>query len=358
MFAFILILLMLIIASSKAAKKNEFNKEYISKDGTLPIKGIFVALVILSHAKGYFSGEMTGLFDKAYTATQAHLGQMIVAMFLFYSGYGIMEQIKKREFPYVKSIMTRRFPNLLLNYDIAVVFYIILVLCLKLKPPVWKVFLSFTAWDTVGNSSWFIFVTLVLYVFTFISFLPLKKIKSKYYHIAGIAILTGLSVLLVFILVLTKTDRQPWWYNTVMLYPLGFWYSYLKNGIEKLVMRNDATYLITAALLTVAYISSYLSRDNGYVSYFVFGAVFVLCVTLLTMKIEIKSNVLNWFGEHVFSIYILQRIPMMIMDNMGLAKEHRYLFVVLSIAITCAMAELYDRFYAWLSAKIWKPKTQ
>lgn len=96
MIFFVLILLLLIFNKTEISKPGEFNKDYISPDGTLAIKGIFVALILLSHGKGYI--ELGGIYDEPYIALQNHLNQMVVAMFLFYSGYGMMESMKKKQF--------------------------------------------------------------------------------------------------------------------------------------------------------------------------------------------------------------------------------------------------------------------
>ena len=354
MFAFILILMMIIISSSRVSKPNEFNKDYISRDGTAAIKGIFVFLIVLSHAKGYFTDDMSGFFDKAYLNVQNHLGQMVVAMFLFYSGYGMMEQIKKRESAYIKSIAAKRFPNLLLNYDIAVIFYIILALCLGNTPTLKKIVFSLTAWDGVGNSSWYIFVTLCLYILTMLSFSFIKFFKNKALYIINIILLTALSAGLV--LALIKVGKESWWWNTALLFPLGFWYSYFRKYIEKLVMKNDITYLITLMLVTGLYVVTKQLTSTRTLWYFIYGFVFVAEVIVITMKVEIKSSLLSWFGDRIFSVYILQRIPMIIMDRFGLSHSHRYIFVILTFAITCAMAETYDVLYGKLSSKIWKPK--
>ena len=354
MFAFILILMMIIIGSATFSKPNKFNTGYISKDGTAPIKGIFVILIVLSHSKGYFESDLAGFWDKSYTAVQGHLGQMVVAMFLFYSGYGIMEQIKKREFDYIKGIPSKRFPNLLLNFDIAVMIYFILSLCIGKQYSVKQVLLSFIGWTSVGNSSWYIFVTLCLYILTFLSFFIIKWMKNKKLYIINIIILTVLNA--AFVYVLMKIGKDSWWFDTAIIFSLGFWYSYFKDAIEKIVMKNDITYFTTLAFAVLAYVITYFYRKNGIIYYSLFGFAFVLTIVIITMKVEIKSNLLNWFGDHIFSVYILQRIPMIIMDKAGLSHSHRYIFVILSFAITCAIAEIYDTLYAKLSAKIWKPK--
>lgn len=350
---FALVLLLIVFSAAKSCKKDEFNSEYISRGGTTPIKGIFVVLILFSHAKGYFS-SLFDVYDQPYLALQGHLNQMIVAMFMFYSGYGIYEQIKKREFSYIKSIPAKRFPSLLLNYDIAVLFFVILALCLHNKLTVKGVLLSLIAWEGIGNSSWYIFVTFCLYIITFISFCFIGKIKNKKLYIINIIILTALTILLIYILQLAGKER--WWYNTAFLFVLGFWYSYFKEPIEKLVMRSDLSYITTAGIIATAYVFANLHRGDSLFMFYVFGSLFCLLCVIITMKVKIESGILNWFGNHVFSVYILQRIPMIALSHLGLATSNKYVFTIVSIAITCIMAEAYDRAFAKLSGKIWKPK--
>ncbi len=356
MFAFILILMMIIIGSSTVSKPNEFNKNYISRDGTAAIKGIFVILVFLSHAVSYFSNYMTGFFDDAYRVMQNHIGQMVVAMFLFYSGYGIMEQIKKRKNTYVKSIATKRFPNLFLNYNITSLFYLILAICLGKGLTIKKILLSIVAWDGIGQSTWFIFVTLSLYILTFISFYFIGRLKNEKYYIINIIILSVLTA--AFIVGLYFIGKESYWWDTALLFVLGFWYSYFKEYIEKIVMKNDIVYLAAVAAVAVLYVYTKQLSYKHLIFYTVYGFMFVAAVVIFTMKVEIKSNLLSWFGDHIFSIYILQRIPLIILHEMGISHAHRYVFVILSFAITCAIAEVYDVLYAKLSSKIWKPKKQ
>jgi len=353
MIFFLFVLILIIFCSAKAEKANEFNREYITRDSTNVIKGIFVILIFLSHSKQYLS--LGGVFDETYLAFQNHLHQMVVVMFLFYSGYGIMEQIKKREFAYIKTIPQKRFPNLLINYDIAILLFAVMRLCLGIKTTPKQVLIAFTGWTSISNSNWYIFIILALYIVTFIAFFGIKWFNKRWHQAVYLIILTALSLVFMY-LMRNVFEKESRWYNTVLCYALGFWYSFFKETIEKIMMKNDIIYLIVFAGLTTAYIYTYLHRDDRFIYYGLWSFAFTILTVFITMKVKFDSNILKWFGEHIFSVYILQRIPMTILDHFGVADRHKYIFLIVSLAVTCAMAALFDYLTGLLSKAIWKPK--
>lgn len=137
--------------------------DYIAKKKTQAIQGIFIMLIFLSHAEQYF--KLDSAYDTAYAAVSEHMGQLVVVMFFFYSGYGMMESVKKKGSSYVSRIMTQRFPKVLLQFDIAVIIYLLLnVLLLHKTYPVTHILFSLIGYTRVGNSNWYIFVVLCMYV--------------------------------------------------------------------------------------------------------------------------------------------------------------------------------------------------
>ena len=77
---------------------------------------------------------------------------------------------------------------------------------------------------------------------------------------------------------------------------------------------------------------------------------------MLTMKISLQNEILKFLGKHIFSIYIIQRIPMILLDHYGLSGRHKYVFLIVSFAITIAMALIFDFITGKISSAIWKPK--
>ena len=165
---FALLIIALISLFKSEIKKDElFNEDYMSIEKTTPIKGIFVILVFLRHLGGNLI--ILNKYDKALFYFQDFWGQTIVVMFLFYSGYGIYESIKSKK-AYISNMPKTRILTTLINYDLAVIMFIILNAYMGHHFSLWITFSSFFAWNNIGNSNWFIFSILISYIITFICF--------------------------------------------------------------------------------------------------------------------------------------------------------------------------------------------
>lgn len=351
MIFFVLILLLIVFNGAKAAAPGTFVGDYISREKTNAVKGIFVVLVLFQHASQYMS--LSGVYDKPFITMGNYLNQMIVVMFLFYSGYGIMESISKKKFDYVKSIAKKRFPSVFLNFAIAVCLFLIINYFLGKTFNIRTILLAFTGWTSVGNSNWYMFAIFVLYILTFFSFLLFRWYDRKPAGYIGAAVLTVLTML--FVLWEIRMGKPMWFYDTTIMFPLGCWYSLLKPAIEKVVMKNDYLYSFAGMLVLGIYCVAFHYRWNyGIEGYTVWAATFTLLVVLFTMKISLKNNILLWFGEHIFSVYILQRIPMIIFAHFGLAQTNEYTFLILSILCTILLALVFDYLTGKLSKRIFR----
>jgi hypothetical protein len=146
--------------------------DYIDRTQTNCIKGLFILVVFVRHINQYIakSGyEYSGIFDRCFNLIDDHIGQLLVVMFLFYSGYGVMESIKHKGDTYIQAIPKHRFLSTLLNFDVAVLAFVILDLILSIDITSDKVLLSFIGWQSVGNSNWYIFVILLCYLAVYMS---------------------------------------------------------------------------------------------------------------------------------------------------------------------------------------------
>ncbi|MBR3819440.1 MAG: acyltransferase family protein [Clostridia bacterium] len=336
MIFFLAALLVLCVIGIKFSGKNGF-EDYMSPQKTGAIKGIFVIIVLFSHVRQYIT-LTSEWYDKPFTDFMLFLGQLMVVMFLFYSGYGVTLGLAKKD-GYVKSLISKRALKVLLHYDIAILIFYFLGLALGKNYTIKKLLLSFIGLDAVGNSVWFIFVILILYIITWISFLFVKK-KA----VLGTAITTVLSVAAVVVLWLLK-GKEYWWYDTLLCYPLGMCYAISKPYIDKALVPSFGKWAISTGITLAAFITlNHFFILNGKIRaiFIPMALVFTLLTVLLSMRISINNGVLRWFGKRVFGIYILQRIPMIILQHFGM-NDSPLLFAAVSFAVTIVLAEIFER---------------
>lgn len=342
MFVFFILLLALLLCGIKL-NKSGFYAEYISKDQCNAIKGVFILVVFMRHVVPYVikaGYEMDSLLDRVYNVCDVQIGQLLVVMFLFYSGYGVMESYKKKGDEYIEGFPKKRILTTLLNFDMAVLMFLILDLCLNIELDVYQIVLSFVAWDSIGNSNWYIFIILVCYIVTFFSFRRYRQNIG-----GGIFFIVIVSLILIGLLYFAKRPKASW-YNTILCYPAGMYFSVYKNKTEEWAEKNYTKSLMTSFLLFfIIHIANLQlpSYVNAY-SYNVESIIFTFLVVLLTMKVHVGNKMLYWFGLNLFPLYIYQRIPMVSIREIAGQQwlcDHPYFYVVICLIVSVLLAYLY-----------------
>lgn len=325
-----------LIPSRRPADGAPFYTDYLSVEKTNAIKGVFIIIVVFNHALSYLTLS-SSLLDKSFDFIITIIGQSVVAPFLFYSGYGVMLSIEKKGQAYVRGIPTKRVLRVLLHFDIAVLLFFVMNACIGKHFPLKQTLLSLTGWESVGNSNWYIFVILCMYLVTCMAFMLFRE--KRRLGLVAVAVLSfGLMVLL-------RQFKSIWWYDTVPCYALGMVWYYVHEKAERLLFKKKLLYYaVTGLLLGLCFVFIFVLK--GTVFTILRHMTFVLALVLLTMRISICNKVLVFFGKHLFAIYILQRIPMIVMMYCGFTNP--YLFLLIALAVTVALAVPFD----WLLGKL------
>lgn len=327
---------------------SHFNGDYLSRESTMSVKGIFVLIVFISHFKNYVTlGE--AWYDHSAALLCKFIGQLMVVMFFFYSGYGILKQIQKsRDGTYMRSFLSHRFFPVWLQFALCLLVFVIVDLAMGRfsgYTPL-EIGLSFTGWTSIGNSNWFMFITFALYLLVYVSF-RLFRFKDVRWNVA---IMTALCLVLIAVLFFVK-ERH--WYDTLICFPLGMWYAVYQEKIDA-TLRKPARYWPVTLALTAVFLALWFTdlriRPLG-IGYLVIPPFFALVLTAWTMKIKIGNRVLGFFGKHVFSIYILQRVPMMILSE---KIPNIYLYFAVCFVLTVALATGFDALFGQVKARLLK----
>jgi len=332
MTVFLLLLVLLCVIGAEVKKENEFFEDYASLEKSNAIKGIFVVMVFFSHAKAYM--HLTDANSEYYLGLQTYLAQMIVVPFLFFSGYGIMQSVMKKGTNYIKKIPTNRLLKVLLHFDIAVLLFVGLNLIIKREMTLSKVLWSLIGWESIGNSNWYILAILIAYAATFVAFI----IFRKNHYLAAVVT----TVLVVLAILFISKYRPGYYYNTMLTYCFGLWYALFKDKIDKICMKNEVIWLGVIGVCGAVY---YLVHKNFLQSiwyYELWACMFMMLLLLFSMKISINNGILQFFGNHVFSIYILQRLPMDFINAHYNVPKIPYIFLVTSFVVTLIIALIFD----------------
>lgn len=323
-------------------------REALSPDATLPWKGFFILWVFLSHFGQY--APLEAVCGKQTKIVCGILGQLMVAPFLFLSGYGVMESIQKKGASYLKSFPRRRILKTLLHFDIAVAVFAAVAWALGIHYPPSRVALAFSGWTSIGNSNWYVFAILCCYLFAFVAFRPgLDGLPGRRFLLRRISLATILTGCYVAVIVLS--GRRDYWWNTVFCFPLGLAASAGKERLSRLFEKSPASFWTLQFLLALF---CFIVRNpcgifgfhRPWPTYTEMPAVslaFVFALSLVSMRIRIGNRVLVWCGKHLFAIYILQRIPMNILKDVKCVSETPLVYFATCLAATAILAFLFDR---------------
>ena len=327
----------------KPKGSDKFITDYMSVDKTMSIKGIFIIIVFFAHFNSYVTYSSAA--DVFYLEYFNKIGQCMVTLFLFYSGYGVMESVKKKDMRYVHKMPVTRILGTLFRFDIAIVMFLIVKLVSGGSFELKQFLLSLVGWDSLGNSNWYIFAILVAYAITYIAF-EIFRDKGRYYPAA--VFITAGCVAYVFILAHFNL-KQAHWYDTMICYACGIWYSLLRDKIEKIINRNIFVYALVFLITGAGAAYFGLNRGASFVHKELCMLFFTAFIVVLTMRVSFHNKILKWCGQHLFGLYILQRIPMIVFSKLGVADFNIYLYFVLCLAVTIPFAWAFEKY----TGKLW-----
>lgn len=323
------ILFISIIATSRLTKNNQ---DYLDKKTTNTIKGIFLCFVFISHFISYKVQLQENWIDSYGVTFIKYVGQLMVTLFLFYSGYGVMESIKRKGDTYIKKFPIKRILTTLINFDIAVIIYMLATRYFVTHPfSMQKLLLALIGWDGFGNSNWYIFSILILYTITYISAIIFKKREPR---VIAIFICTAVFT------VIMSYFKETYWYNTVYCYVFGIIYSAYKENIEKVLAGYKWIIALISSLFVFA--ACFCFKRYSIIFYYIYTIAFTAIIILFSQKVKIKNIVLEWVGKNLFPLYIFQRLPMILLVKYEYMKNNPYIFFAVALVITVIITFVYN----------------
>lgn len=328
MIIFLFVLIFTIGYKVKFAGKGFYSSDYISREQTLCINGVFMAYILLSHTYAKFAEP--GILNDSFNVIRTYLGQFPVVPILFFSGYGIMESVKRKK-DYIKTFPKHRLLDFYVKFFIFSLPYVVLNLFSR-EYSLTATILSFTGFESIGNGGWYIGVTIAVYVFVIICF---NLFKNK--PVSAVASVTFLTVVLMFAEMVL--DFPTYYYSTMIFMPLGMCFSLIKDSFDAIVMKNNFIWSVGFVLSVVLSVVFNIIADKSFIFYPVWCFFGLLVIMLFSMKVRINNNILLWIGKTTFYNFILQGIPQKLFIFLPVNDIVYYILVFAATAVLIFGAE-------------------
>jgi len=332
------IILLVFIAFGLRIRPLGVDDMFMNSEHCMPIKGICILTVFISHAGGYlYHDGVAGLsaLGRFFYFINDNFGQLRVVPFLFLSGYGVAQCLEHKGDAYLSSMPRRRILRTLLRFDFAVACFVVLNLILGISMGGRQIVLSLIGWDSVGNSNWYIFIIVICYAVTWLAALSARRFGLKDGGMCALVwlLLCGVMATLTFF-------KDSYWYNTMLAFPFGMFYSQHRKGINDFVRGHYWAVLVASlmAVVGIHVLTHFIPLPGGDLWFSAKAIAFSLLLVCLMMRLELRSWSLTWFGRNLFEVYIYQRLPMIALVTLVPAwvSVNHGLFVFVSLAATIA----------------------
>ncbi len=325
-------LLLFLLTGACLHRSEDKDKDYLRRETTTAVKGFFTVFVFMRHFLEYAPALQQSSFQVPGLLINQAAGQLIVVMYLFYSGYGIWESAKQKGKSYVQAMPLRKVGMTLLRFDIAVLCYLLLRLVMNPERLTGrKILLAFIGLESLGNSCWYMFCILIMYS---IAFLALRCAGTGRSALA--CVWCGVTL---YMICMWAAGRSHVWYDTAWCFALGCCWSAEKDRIHKhLKDREMPSIACCAAAFALFYGICYMKPACKPLCYPVASLFFCLMLVQITRYIRLKSTVLSWLGSHLFPIYMYQRWPMIVLGRIAAVSGRPYLYFILSVILTLLAA--------------------
>ena len=320
-----------------------FNESYLSRDTGNAIKGVFCFLMLAAHFTQNDFYPMSQA-DNWFLSFKKFYDQFPVSVLFFYSAYGIMEAIKAKGLRYVRKIPVNRFLKTYIPYFIALLIFIVFNKAFGIHYSKSDLILSFTGWRTIGIDNWYIFTIFAFYFMTWASFRLSKN------NFAAICSLSALTVLLIAGLIVK--NRDPYWYDILITYPMGFWFSYYREKIENWLTSSKHYFLTLAAVVAGFFIIwvGICRMDGEYsvILYELCACLWMAGVLLFTMKVRPENRILKFIGKNLTGYYMLHRLALLITPT----TKFFIIFSPVRFLLFFAISTVFAVAFTYISGKI------
>lgn len=345
-----IICIVFILISIHFCRPKTFHEAYFSKEQSTCVRGLLSVMVIFHHIS-----QGMDLTIHHYPFFKMS-GFLIVALFFFYSGYGLLFSLLHKK-DYMKTFIQKRIPSIYIPFVSINFIYIVCQMFLYgTKYSIISFIKGVLGIQLVSGIFWYMWVLLLFYLVFYILFSSFSLKKAIWY----LTFFVG-----AFIVTLATTKGiDNYWYISTPAFIAGIWFAHKEKEIVRFIQKNYVLTFVTlfiAVMICIMYILGIkIPFGNTIIWYLVnLGITVLLSFLLVTilLKCRLQSSLLSFLGNISLEIYLLHILWIDFFRNIGVADKSPLLYIFLVLECSIILAYLVHKWNQWLLHKI-TSKTQ
>lgn len=373
MYIFYFLLGMLLFTGAKWCRKGEWNEDYTGLKQTKILLGI-TALFISFHHMSQKSGAPWHAAKYIVHGLDVFvpMGFMFVGLFLFCSGLGLYKSVKTKPGYLDRGFFRRRILPIIVAYYLCSWLYLGLRLYMGQKMSTSDILWYISGLRMANTNAWYVVIMPFFYAVFWAAFRFCKK--------------DGWAISLVFLFTFAYTvfcsfiDHQrvwwihgEWWYNSILLFPLGILFGRFETGITKFFKKVYWPLLIIAFVGIFACYRQAQFVNNNLAGYYgqnwgdplkvphrlmscagewMTAVMYTLFCILLTMKLRLGNRLLAVMGGVTLEYYLVHGafVELFGYDFLEITKSIKYIRDVptyIVVVLACSAVATVAFHYLW-----------
>lgn len=306
---------------------------YLSLDNTKILRGFLAVAIVLHHISEHSDAGR-------FFPVMVHAGYLIVAVFFFLSGYGLLTSYHKKGQNYLKGFWKNRILYLFVIWFLVSLVYWLFDACMGQTNVGVKFFLlSFVNGHPIAKNSWYIIVQLMMYVFFWLAY-TIPGIKGA----RKITIVFVLLVLVAF--VFNRVGYGSIWYISNFAFVFGLFYAEKKQVFDKMLTNHWWMCLLSTAAGFVVFSALPLFLEHFDVGFRFFrlfsrmisSVTFVAVLVVLLFRIRLTGNLWGKIGLMSLEIYLLHGLVYSFFHSEVCYIKQDWLWTLLTLVVTIIIA--------------------
>lgn len=273
-----------------------------SKDWSYRLKGLLAMIIIIHHVStryiGWWSIEEYPL-SYSIISKFIPLGEIVVGLFFFISGYGLLKSYKRYGDNYISTFLSKRFLKIFIPFVIIEFATQFILVIFKDGYSPWQILIDAYPHRGFGFILWFPIALSLFYLAFYFCF--------KYIHLIHRAIAVVTLIVVILSVYYYFIGRGDWWWKSNLCFPIGLWYAYYEHIFTRRMALRPKLWITLLALMVVGLAQLTQKTSYAFISLRTIILLFPFFVVMVSYYVKSGRNrVSDFLGNISWEMFLTQ----------------------------------------------------